>query len=85
MSRMGRPTHNEERKLSDLLDKSYTYLNDNFNKFDEKNKIHIALELIKKHMPSKLEHSGEINLKSLLSEAAFERIEAGVISEGTLN
>ena len=51
----------EEKQARDILiDKSYTYLTDNFHKFTETNKIKVALEIIKKAMPTQLEHSGEL-------------------------
>jgi len=38
-----------------LFRKSYTYLNDNFHKFDERNKIQIAIAVCKMAVPQKLE------------------------------
>jgi hypothetical protein len=61
--RKGRRTANEERKLMDLLGKSYDYLNTNFTKFDPKTRVHIALELIKKRVPMEIKHSGEVDHK----------------------
>ena len=48
-------TDEELYQLTKLLDKSYSFLNRNFNSFTKDKKIYIALELIKKHMPVKLE------------------------------
>ena len=48
-----------------LVRKSWTYLHDNFHKFSQDNKIKIALELAKKDMPDKNEHSGEINFNQM--------------------
>ena len=46
-----------EQKLSkkELLSKGWTYLNDNFHKFTEDNKIKIALTLCVKDMPTQIE------------------------------
>lgn len=56
----------EEKQARDILiDKSYSYLVDNFHKFTESNKIKVALEIIKKAMPTQLEHSGAINYNQM--------------------
>ena len=48
-----------EKKAKELLlDKTWEYLNDNFHKFNEQNKIKIALALCTKAMPTEMEHSG---------------------------
>lgn len=48
-----------ERTKRDLLvNKCWSYLHDNFHKFDQESKIKIALELCKKDMPQRLEHEG---------------------------
>lgn len=52
-------THEEKRNKKLLLKKGWEYLNDNFHKFSEDNKIRIALELVKKDMPTIIE--GELN------------------------
>lgn len=46
----------------DLLEKCYSYLNNNFSKFSESNKIKVALALTTKDLTQKIEHSGEIQL-----------------------
>jgi len=53
-------TREEKQARELLINRSYTYLNDNFHKFTETNKIRVALEIIKKAMPTQLEHSGEV-------------------------
>lgn len=59
-------TTREEKKATDaLLAKSAVYLNDNFHKFSQSNKIRIALELIKRKMPTQLEHSGEVKFTQM--------------------
>ena len=50
----------QQRKRDKLLDKSYTYLSDNFHKFLTFNKIKIALELVKKDIGDKVKHSGSM-------------------------
>jgi len=51
-------TSQEEYKKRDLIDKSYSYLCDNFHKFSDGNKIRIALEIVKKDLPTKMEGEG---------------------------
>lgn len=53
-------TREEQQVKKQLLGKCYNYLNDNFHKFKEASKIKIAVDLIKRDMPTSLEHSGEI-------------------------
>ena len=48
-------TKAEKTKRELLVGKSWEFLNDNFHKFNEDNKIKIALELCKKNMPTILE------------------------------
>ena len=49
----------EDKKIKEeVLTKCWTYLNDNFHKFSDGNKIRIALELSKKDMPTQL--TGEV-------------------------
>ena len=49
-----------EKTIKELfVGKCWSYLNDNFHKFSEPNKIKIALELCKKNIPQELE--GNIN------------------------
>lgn len=45
-----------------LFRKSYTYLDDNFHKFDEKNKIQVAIAVCKMAVPQKLEHAGAVSV-----------------------
>ena len=54
-------TNEQKTDKRSLLHKGWTYLNDNFHKFTEDNKIRIALELVKKDMPTMIE--GELNQK----------------------
>jgi len=52
-------TTNEEKKATqDLYQKCRVYLNDNFHKFSEVNKIKISLNIISKLIPTKLEGDG---------------------------
>lgn len=62
-TRKGRRTADEERKLMDLLTKSYDYLNRSFMSFDQKTKVHIALELIKRRIPQEMNVKGELRLE----------------------
>jgi len=60
-------TLNEKKSRNLLIGKSYEYLNDNFHKFKENNRIKVALEIIKKSMPTQLEHSGDIKYTRMTS------------------
>lgn len=70
--RSGRRCANEERSLMDLLTKSYDYLNKNFHKFDQKTKIHISLELIKRRLPMEVKYDEETQLKPTVSAIDLE-------------
>lgn len=48
-------THEQKISKKELLAKGWTYLNDNFHKFTEDNRIKIALTLCVKDMPTQLE------------------------------
>lgn len=49
-------TTNEQKKSKkELLEKGWSYLNDNFHKFTEDNRIKIALTLCQKDMPTVME------------------------------
>lgn len=50
----GRRTAEEERAFKDLIRKSYNYLLKNFNSFTADRRFYLALEIIKKAMPSYL-------------------------------
>lgn len=55
-------TTNEQKKSKrELLEKGWTYLNDNFHKFTEENRIKIALALCTKDMPTQLSGSMQVN------------------------
>lgn len=71
VGRKGRMTADDERKIMALLDKGLDYLTRNFHQFDQKDKIYIALELVKRRMPQKVEHKGEVllNLADRIKEA----------------
>ena len=64
----------EEKQARDILiDKSYSYLVDNFHKFTETNKIKVALEIIKKAMPTQLEHSGAVTFNQMSTVIVHEQ------------
>ena len=48
----------ESNARMDLYDMGYEYLCRNFHKFKQSEKIKISLEIVKKAMPYKLDHSG---------------------------
>ena len=58
-------TREEKKAKAELIDKCAVYLNENFHKFSQTNKIKIALEIFKRDMPDKNEHSGEIKLTAM--------------------
>jgi hypothetical protein len=56
-------TTKQEKAIKELfVGKCWEYLNDNFHKFTEANKIKIALTLATKDIPMALEHSGTIDV-----------------------
>lgn len=70
-----RRTRAEQRKLTDLISKCWSYLDMNFHKFDKKTKIAIALEIVKKAIPQKLEHTGDLTIKFEQSDGLVSEIE----------
>ena len=57
----------EKAAREDLIHKCYTYLRDNFHKFNDTNKLKVALELVKKSIPTNIE--GEMNHKVTMMPA----------------
>ena len=51
----GRLSGQERRDFTELIQKSYGYLLKNFYKFTEDRRYHLALEIIKKAMPQKVD------------------------------
>jgi len=49
-----------EKEQKELVNKATAYLNKNFHKFSQTNKIKVALEIFKRTMPAQIDHSGEI-------------------------
>jgi hypothetical protein len=57
-------TSPQEKSIKELfVGKCWEYLNDNFHKFSEANKIKIALELSKKDLPTQL--TGEVKVTEM--------------------
>ena len=56
-------TKEETRSFHDLYEKSYKYLDTNFNKFNQRNKIQVAIAVCKMSVPQKFEHSGGITIQ----------------------
>lgn len=52
--RSGRRSCNEERDFQKLITKSFNYLYCNFEHFNEEKRFHLALEIVKKAMPTNL-------------------------------
>ena len=63
-----RNSKEEQRWLDKLLMKSYEYLHNNFHKLTENNRVKIALEIAKKSITDKVEHSGDLDIKSILKD-----------------
>ena len=55
--------HSQQSIKQLMVHKSWQYLHDNFHKFNERNKIKIALELCKKDIPQVME--GEIRYTAM--------------------
>lgn len=53
----------------ELVEKCAIYLNKNFHKFSQGNKIKISLEIFKRTMPTKVEGNLTIQLSESLNEA----------------
>jgi hypothetical protein len=60
---MSTPSFEEKQATKSLVDKCRIYLDENFHKFTEENRIKIALSLISKLIPtqSSIEYSGTLN------------------------
>ena len=54
---MKKTTTKKQDAANQLMDKCCIYLNDNFHRFSQANKIKIALELVKKKLPEKTDNS----------------------------
>ena len=59
---MKRTTTKKQDAASELINKCSVYLNENFHKFSQSNKIKIALEIFKKKMPERLEGNFNVTL-----------------------
>lgn len=56
----------EERKARDaLIQKCYTYLNDNFHKFSDTKKLRISLEIIKKRLGAELSLDANVKINKI--------------------
>lgn len=74
-------TKREKKTKEIVLGKCWKYLDDNFHKLSQSNKIKIALELCKKDLPQALEHSGEITGNIIINIKSPSKI----LSEKELN
>lgn len=76
----GRLAGNERRDFTELIKKSYNYLVTNFSKFRPEIRRQLSLEIIKKAMPSAVEHSGDIGGKDtniIIIKSDGDKIETG--------
>lgn len=71
MSELRHPNRDQNQQAirADLLKTCYSYLRDNFHKFGEAKKIQIALQLVSKDIPNKMEHSGTMTFMDLAKKA----------------
>jgi len=73
---MKKTTTKKQDAVNELFNKGAIYLNDNFHRFSQVNKIKIALELVKKKMPSSFE--GEVThsvmFENFVSKSTPDRI-----------
>ena len=67
----GRRCDDEEKRLAQLLQVSYNYLYKNFSKFDQKTKVYIAIELIKRRVPQNVAVSGDVSFNVSVVEPLF--------------
>ena len=73
-------TTQKEKSVKELLlGKTWEYLNDNFHKFKQAQKIKIALTLCSKDIPQEIEHSGGVTIEmptiQRVSGEAFQEME----------
>jgi len=68
-------TKEEKKSKGELVGKCWSYLNDNFHKFTETNKIKIALEICKKDMPTEL--TGEDGAPLIPASVVFTATKKG--------
>lgn len=71
----------EKSKKEILIGKSWEYLLDNFHKFNEANKIKIALAIVNKDMPTQM--AGEMKFTQMEKVAIKDRILEHVIGRPT--
>lgn len=67
--RSGRKSNYQEIQEGNLLSVCTNWLVNNFDGFDKDTKIKVALEIAKKGVVQKLEHSGNFTFKDLVAQA----------------
>lgn len=65
----GRKSRYQEIQEGNLLNVCTVWLVNNFDTFDKETKIRVALEIAKKGVVQKLEHSGNFTFKDLVAQA----------------
>lgn len=68
------PTFEERTAKAELIDKCAVYLNENFHKFSQTNKIKIALEIFKRNMPTQLEGQLDTGTKVVIIHPTKEDV-----------
>jgi len=63
----------QQRAKSSLYEIGYKYLCDNFHKFKKSEKIRISLEIVKKTLPYRLEHSDPVETHRKFFENVFRK------------
>lgn len=77
-------TQKHERSVKELfVGNCWQYLHDNFHKFNETNKIKIALTLVQKDMPTQLDGKvSETIINIIKAQTAEERPKESIVENG---
>lgn len=72
-------TKEETKSFHDLYKKSYLYLLSNFEKFNERNKIQVAIAVCKMAVPQtmKMEHTGSVAVQMAAIQKEYESADGG--------
>lgn len=77
-------TSTQEKTIKELfVGKCWEYLNNNFQKFSQTNKIKIALELCKKDIPQEI--NGELKQKVVVLASIRKEVPSGEPNEEPVN
>lgn len=63
----------EERKIKrEVLGKCWKYIRDNFHKFNDDKKLKVALDLMKKDIPTETKVTGDLVAKIVLARPEYD-------------